>query len=78
MVAMLLPPLTILSLLKVLVLRRQGATSGHGLHERDPFWLQRYRRARRDLNFVLALPTRLLSLVLGSVPDGVLVCDQGV
>ena len=69
--------LTILSLPKVLAFRRKGATSGHRLHEQDPLWLQRYRWAWRDLNSVLALPTRLLSLVLGSMPDGVSVCDQG-
>ena len=66
-----------LSLPKVLALRRGGATSGYWLHGWDPLWLQRYRWAWRDLNLVLALPTRLFSLVLRLLPVGILGCDQG-
>lgn len=69
--------LTLLSFPKVLALRRGGATSGYWLPGWDPLWLQRYRWAWRDLNLVLALPTRLLSLVLRSIPVGILGCDQG-
>lgn len=59
------------------MLRRGGATSGHWSRGWDPPWLQKYRLASRDLNVVLALATRLLSLVLWLMSSDVSVCDSG-